>query len=201
MKLFYSSHSPYVRKVMIVAHELGVVEQIELLASAAHPVDRDRSIIVYNPLGQVPTMVLDDGTMLADSGVICAYLNNLKSGAIIPLAGSALWRALTDQAVADGLMEALLLARYERAVRPSERLWQDWLSGQLDKIATTLGAFDRAASDFGGRFDIGTISLACALGYLDLRFSDIDWRSAHPNLRDWQAAFEARQSLQATQLR
>jgi glutathione S-transferase len=185
---------------MIVAHELGLADRIELLDSAAHSVQRDRTIIAHNPLGQVPTMLLDDNTMLADSGVICDYLNALKQGAIFPAAGTERWRALTDHALADGMMEASLLARYERAVRPSDKLWQDWLTGHLDKIDTCLKAFDGAAPQFGQRFDIGTIAIACGLAYLDLRFPEIDWRTAYPRLRDWHAAFEERPSLQATRL-
>jgi glutathione S-transferase len=185
---------------MIVAHELRLADQIELLDSAAHSVQRDSRIITYNPLGQVPTLLLNDGTMVADSSVICDYLDALKQGRIFPATGEARWRALTDQAVADGMMEASLLARYERAVRPPDKLWQDWLAGHLDKIDTCLQAFNRAAPQFGKRFDIGTIALGCALAYLDLRFPDIDWRVAYPNLRDWHAAFEERPSLQATRL-
>lgn len=200
MKLFHSPRSPYVRKVMIFAHELGVADRIELLDCAAHSVQRDRSIVAHNPLGQVPTMLLADGTMLADSGVICDYLNASHQGALIPAAGAARWRVLTDQALADGMMEASLLARYERAVRPPERLWQDWLAGHLDKIDTCLQAFDRAAPQFGERFDIGTISLACGLAYLDLRFPEIDWRGAYGNLRDWHAVIEERPALRATRL-
>ena len=113
MKLFYSSTSPFVRKVLVVAYELGLADRIERLACAAHPVNRDRTIIAHNPLGQVPTLVLEDGRMLADSRVICEYLNDLAGGTIFP-SGSQRWEALVAQTLADGLLDAALLGRYER---------------------------------------------------------------------------------------
>lgn len=201
IRLFYSPRSPYVRKVMIVAHELGLAEQVEFLDSAAHPIDRDQTIIKHNPLGQVPTALLDDGTMLADSGVICQYLNEMKPSSIFPQGGPDRWRALTDEAVADGVLEALLLARYEMVVRPSDKLWPEWLAGQFDKMNKGLDAFEQASGGLGNRFDIGSISIACVLGFIDQVpcFADIDWRSGHPALSAWYAAETAkRRSFQIT---
>lgn len=111
MKLFYSPTSPFVRKVMVVAHELGLADRLERLPSAAHPVNRDKSIISHNPLGQVPTLLTDDGQVLADSRVICEYLDDLAGGGLFPKAGAARWRALVDQTLGDGLLGAALLAR------------------------------------------------------------------------------------------
>jgi len=201
IRLFYSPRSPYVRKVMIVAHELGLAEQVEFIDCAAHPIDRDASIVKHNPLGQVPTALLDDGTMLADSGVICQYLDAMKPSSMFPVSGPARWRALTDEAVADGVLEALLLARYEMVVRPSEKLWPEWRDGQFDKMNKSLDAFERAAGDLGKRFDIGTIAIACALGFIDQVpcFIDIDWRTSRPALSAWYAAETAkRPSFQIT---
>jgi glutathione S-transferase len=200
MKLFYSPTSPFVRKVLVVAHELGLADRIERLASAAHPVNRDQSIIAHNPLGQVPTLLLADGSMLADSRVICEYLNDLAGGQIFP-SGAKRWPVLVEQTVADGLLDAALLGRYERAVRPSEKQWQEWLDGQVDKIHSALAAIDKAAPGFGDRVDIGTISCGCALGYLDLRFDDLGWRDRYPAARDWYARFDERPSMRETRLR
>lgn len=200
MKLFYSSRSPFVRKVLITAHEVGLADKIELLSSSAHSVERDRTIIAHNPLGQVPTMILDDGTMLADSGVICAYLDNIGSGAMFPEVGKMRWQALVDQAMSDGLMTASLIARYEVAMRPEASFWQAWLDAHLDKIGTTLEAFERHAGAYGDRFDIGLASLASALSYLDLRFENLAWRNRYPALATWYARLQDRPSIRATAL-
>ncbi len=198
MKLFHSPLSPFVRKVLVVAHELGIAGSIELLPSAAHPVNRDSTIMPHNPLGQVPTMILDDGTALYDSSVICDYLDAAYGkGRIVPAAGVARWRALREQATADGLVDAALLARYE-AARPADRKWQPWSDGQLGKIRSCLAAIEAGANEFGDRFDIGTISIACALGYLDLRFADMNWRASCPEAARWFERIAKRPSVAAT---
>lgn len=201
MKLFSSSLSPYARKVMVVAHELGLEGRIEVVGCPAHPVDRNRDLIAHNPLGQIPTLVLDDGMALADSRVICEYLNDLAGGAIFPRSGAARWQALSDQSLGDGMLAAALIARYETAARPADRQWPDWLDGQLDKARTGLAAIEQYAGTLAGRIDIGTITIACALSYLDLRFPALDWRAACPAVAAWIAEFEQRPSLAATRLK
>jgi glutathione S-transferase len=195
MKLYYSPTSPYVRKVLVAAHELGLADRIEKLPSATHPVKRNRAIIAHNPLGQVPTFFTDDGLMLADSRVICEYLNDLVGGALFPASGPTRWRALVDQSVGDGVLGAALLARYETAVRPADKLWTEWREGQLDKVATSLAAIETAAAGFGDRVDIGTITFGCVLGYLDLRFPNLEWRDKHPATAAWFARFAIRPAM------
>ena len=124
MQIHFSPASPFVRKVMVAAHELGLVDRLETLPSAAHPVNRDQSILARNPLGQVPTLVTDDGRTLYDSRVICEYLNDLGRGSLFP-AGEARWRALTEQALGDGMLAAAVLTRYESVVRPEAKRWDD----------------------------------------------------------------------------
>ena len=199
MKLYFSPTSPYVRKVMVCAHELGLADKIEKLSCAASPIIRDKNIIAQNPLGQVPTLIADDGQMLADSRVICEYLDHVGGNKLFPR-NSARWQAIVDQAMADGILGAALLARYETALRPGDKLWSDWLNGQMDKIKTTLTALEAAAPKFGDRVDIGTISYACALSYLDLRFPTFEWRGAYPKAAAWYKAFETRPSMVATKL-
>lgn len=183
MKLYYSQTSPFVRKVLVAAHELGLADRIEKLPASAHPVDRDRALVARNPLGQVPTLVTDDGDVLYDSRVICEYLSELADGEVVPSDGEARWRALVDQSLADGILDAAVITRYEMAARPEALRWSDWIAGQLDKVACGLAELERRAPDFGDRIDVGTIAYGCALGYLDFRFPQIDWRSAHPNLQ------------------
>ena len=198
MKIYYSPTSPYVRKVLVAAHELGLADRIEKLPSAAHPINRDREIIAHNPLGQVPTFFTDEGVVLADSRVICEYLDGLAGGALFPASGPTRWRALVDQAVGDGAMAAALLARYETVVRPADKQSKEWLDGQLDKVATALAAIESTAASFGERVDIGTIAFGCVLGYLDLRFPDLKWRASHPATAAWFARFDDRPSMAST---
>ncbi|HYG41725.1 MAG TPA: glutathione S-transferase [Bordetella sp.] len=198
MKIYFSASSPFVRKCMAVAHETGLAGRIETLPSAAHPVNRDRTIIASNPLGQVPTLITDDGQALYDSRVICEYLDHLGGGALFPAAGPARWQALADQALADGILGAALLARYEITVRPEPSRWSDWIDGQMSKVSDAVAQFEQRAASFGNRVDIGTLTLGCALGYLDFRYGDYDWRGSHPALAAWYAGFSERPSLRET---
>ena len=200
MKLFFSPASPYVRKVLATAHELGLADQIEKLPSAAGPVKRDQTIIAHNPLGQVPTLLTDEGAMLADSRVICEYLNDLGGGKLFGTDKASHWQTITDQAMADGIMGAALLIRYETFLRPEGVRWADWVSGQWDKIFTTLDHFEARAAELGGRVDIGTITLAAALSYIDFRMPDVDWRAKRAGLTAWAAAYETRPAMVATRL-
>ncbi|MCJ2069466.1 glutathione S-transferase [Methylobacterium sp. J-030] len=200
MKLFYSPSSPFVRKVMIAAHELGLVDRLERQPAAAHPVKRDAAIRAENPLGQVPTLITDDGLALFDSRVICEYLDAQGGGALFGT-GATRWRNLAGAAMGDGLLNAALLARYEGAVRPEALRWSDWTDGQMSKVTDVLAVLDRTAPEFGDRVDIATITLACALGYLDFRYPSRDWRGDHPAAAAWYAAFAERPSLVATQPR
>ena len=198
MKLFYSGASPYVRKCMVVAHELGLAARIEHLPAAAHPVNRDPNIVRNNPLGKVPTLLTDDGTVLYDSRVICEFLNDLGGGKLFPAGGAQRWQVLTEQSLGDGILDAALLARYEGAMRPEPLRWADWTTGQLDKIHCGLAAIDAKADSLGDRVDIGTITMGCVLGYLDLRFDHLGWRQQHAKAAAWFARFNARPAMQAT---
>lgn len=197
MQLFFSVTSPYVRKCLVVAHELGVADRITLLPSNAHPVNRDATIIERNPLGKVPTLISDDGLALYDSRVICEWLDSSFGGSLFPRDGAARWQALVLQSLADGMLDAALLARYEVAARPEPQRWAEWTDGQMDKLRTSLLALEQAPERLQGAVHIGTLSLACALGYLDLRFDDWGWRLRYPRVAAWAAGFMQRPSLQA----
>ncbi|KAB2904666.1 MAG: glutathione S-transferase [Burkholderiaceae bacterium] len=197
MKIYFSPASPYVRKCLVVAHELGLAEQIEKLPSNAHPVNRDRVIIADNPLGQVPTFFTDEGSVLYDSRVICEYLDARANGSMFPAQGARRWSVLTQQALADGMLGACLIARYEDVARPEALRWTDWRAAQLDKVTTGL-AWMEAHIDELQSIDIGTISLACLLGYLDFRFPDLPWRGQAPRTAQWFAAMSERPSFKAT---
>ncbi len=196
MKLFFSPTSPYVRKCMACAHELGLVDRIQLLPSKAHPIDRDATIVAANPLGKVPTLVTDEGQALYDSRVICEYLNSIGGGTLFPT-DSSRWNALALQALADGMLDACLLARYEELTRPEALRSADWRRGQLDKVAAALAALEAGTPAVDHSAHIGNLATGCALGYLDLRFPELAWRDHHPKLAAWWAVFGARPSMTA----
>jgi glutathione S-transferase len=198
MKLFYSATSPFVRKCLVTAHELGLRERLELVPAAAHPVNRDRSVVARNPLGQIPTLVTEDGTVLYDSRVICEYLNTLGDGHLLPKQGPGRWTVLVDQALADGLMDAAVLTRYEDAVRPDSLRWSDWSAGQLDKVTCGLAEIEHRKDALGERVDAGTIALGCALEYLDFRFESFGWRSKAAKTAAWFEGFSQRSSMLTT---
>lgn len=198
MKLLYARTSPYVRKVLVLAHETGQAEAIEIVPVAAVPTERNPDTVGHNPLGKVPTLVLDDGTALFDSRVICEYLDARSAGPRLFPDGEARWDALARQALADGLLDAALLLRYERVLRPATARWDAWEAGQVAKIA---GALDRIEATLAGpasALDIGAVATACALGYLDFRFPDLGWRTGRLDAAAWYEAFGQRPSMQRT---
>lgn len=201
MKLLYTPFSPFSRKVRVVAHEKGLDDRLELvltevgthvpLASSVH--DRLAQI---TPLMKIPVLVQGD-VALYNSRVICEYLDSLAPRPpMFPPPGEARWRALKRQATADGMMEAAILCRFEDA-RPAGRAWQDWTEAQARRIALCL---DSLADDppAEGELDIGVVSIACALGYLDFRFGHMGWRTGRPALTRWFEGFSSRQSIAST---
>jgi glutathione S-transferase len=199
LRLHYSYASPYVRKVMAVAIETGQQEKLELTARKVSPVAPDGEVNRDNPLGKVPCLVTDDGLALFDSRVICEYLDSLHGGAkMFPAGGPARWTALRRQAEGDGILDAGVMTRYETFLRPEARRWPDWILGQKAKIARALDALEAEAASFGATVDIGTITIGCALGYLDFRYAADDWRVARPRLAGWFERFEKRPSMATT---
>lgn len=194
MKVFFSPASPYVRKVMMVAHETG--QSLEKLDSAASPINRDSSIVAHNPTGKVPTAILPDGSALYDSRVICRWLDAQHDGSRMYPDGD--WNVLRREALADGLLDAALLARYETVMRPEEKIWPEWLQGQMDKIASSLDVMEAESSHLT-TVDAGTIAIGCALAYLDFRFPDYSWRDERPTLASWFKSFSQRSSYLQTQ--
>ncbi|HZS81241.1 MAG TPA: glutathione S-transferase [Stellaceae bacterium] len=197
MKLRYSPASPFVRKVMIVALETGLAGRIEKLPTTVVPVKLNDDVKAENPLVKIPALVTDEGETLYDSPVICEYLDTLHAGSkIFPPPGPARWTALRRQALGDGILDAAILRRYETAVRPQALQWADWIEGQMRKVRGGLDALERETLD--GPFDIGRITIACALGYLDFRYPDEGWRGSRPRLAAWFAGVSQRPSMQET---
>jgi glutathione S-transferase len=198
MKLYYSPPSPFARKVIVAAHELGLIDRITLEKVAVTPVSRNDLVAASNPLAKVPTLVLDDGCALFDSRVIVDYLDSLTGRSLAPREGPGRWRALTELAQADGLLDAALLARYETMMRPEALRWDEWTAGQLGKVRRALDAFEGSERRAGDDLGIADIGVACGLGYLDFRFPGEAWRDGRPRLAAFYAAISQRPSWAAT---
>lgn len=183
-----SPASPFGRKVKMAAIELGLMERIEIVVADTN--DPSEPLRQQNPLGKIPTLVLEDGTTLFDSRVILDYLDHLAGGRLIP-GGQERFLQLRLQALADGICDAALLQVYEGRFRPEEGRNANWLAHQEGKITRGLAALEAAPPAFADRPRIGEIALACALGYLDLRFAGA-WRASNPKLVAWLEDFAAR---------
>jgi glutathione S-transferase len=197
MKLFYSQGSPFVRKVLVLAHEAGLAQRIELTSVGVLPTQVNADVGAINPLTKVPTLVLDDGESLYDSRVIAEYLDSLSTQKFFPASGAARWTALRIQATADGICDAAILVRYEIALRAADKQSSDWMAGQMRKVRAGLDALETEPT-FAASIGIGEIATACALGYLDFRFATESWRASHPRLAAFYEAFAARPSMLAT---
>lgn len=198
MKLWFNPASPFARKVRVVARELGLEGSIEEISIAVSPVKPHADLARENPLVKIPALSTEEGT-LYDSAVICEYLDSLNSGEpLFPRSGAARWRALRLQALTDGILEAAVLMRYEKAVRPQPLQWSDWIGGQNGKVRGGLDALAQECPGWGDRFGIGQLTAGCVLGYLDFRFPEEGWRKSHPVLEKWYAVVSQRPSMKAT---
>jgi len=198
MKLRWAPGSPFVRKVMVTAIEAGLEGRIERVET--NYADPDDAFVTDNPLGKVPALTLDDGTVLADSPVICAYLDSLHGGEkLIPPKGTARWQALHLEGLADGLCESAIGVARENA-RPEDKQWDAWRDRQWSKVERTMAWLDGHPEILAGPVTIGHIALACALGWTIFRLSDRlgAWHTRWPNVATWYTAFAQRPSMQAT---
>jgi glutathione S-transferase len=192
MKLRYASTSPFVRKVLVTAIETGQESEIERVKTNTADPELGRC----NPLNKIPALVLEDGSVLVDSAVICEFLDSRKGGKLFPKDATR-WPTLSRTALCDGMMDAAILRRYE-TLRPEALRSVEWDTRQKTKVDQALGSLENEAASFGDRVDIGTLTVAIMLDYLDFRFAHEAWRDAHPSLAKWHKAFSARPSLQAT---
>ena len=201
MTLFHNPASPFVRKVRVLLIETGQQDRVALHGCMPTPVNPDAQLVQDNPVGKIPALRLADGSVLHDSRVILDYFDHQHVGnPLIPRDGSARWRRLTLASMADGIMDAAVLVRYETAMRPAEKHWAQWLDEQRNKIRRAVAELEKEAiAELASRFDIASISVACALGYLDFRHPDLQWRTANPKLADWYAEVSQRPSMLETQ--
>jgi glutathione S-transferase len=197
MKLRYSATSPYVRKVMIVALESGLDAAIERVPTNAW--DAASDLVADNPLSKVPTLLTEGGEALYDSPVICEYLDSLHEGQrLLPAAGGARWHHKRLEALADGMLDAGVQIRVERTQRPEDKRWPAWVERQTAAILRSLDALEEECVAWGDDFLLGQIAVVAALGYIDFRFPEIDWRRGRPRLAAWAQAVAARPSVAAT---
>ena len=198
MKLHWSPRSPFVRKVMIVAHERGIAGRIACVRTVAAMTRPHGELMKDNPLSKIPTLVLDDGTVIYDSPVICEFLDALDGGPkLFPREPKARIVALRRQALGDGFLDLLVLLRDERArAQPSDV----HLASAAARKAAVLESLEREAEALTTTpFSIGHIAIGCALSYLDFRYAEEDWRKNHLHIANWHAGFAARPSVRATQ--
>lgn len=197
MRLLVSPASPYVRKVRVLIREAGRESEVEEQSVTTTAFATDPAIPPLNPLGRIPTLVLDGGKVIVDSRVICRFLDARWGAGLFPEA--QLWEVLTLEALAEGMIDSALLMAYEVRLRPEEKQWPDWIAAQWAKIARTLDAIE---GNWMGRLssslDMGQVALACALGYLDFRHGAQTWREDRPRLASWEAAMARRPSFAAT---
>ncbi|MFM7306317.1 MAG: glutathione S-transferase family protein [Alphaproteobacteria bacterium] len=194
MKLAYSPNSPYVRKCVVLAIQRGIDKQMELWTVGT----TDPALVKVNPLSKVPTLVLDDGSALYDSPVICEYLDSVGDGPkMFPPPGPARWKALRQEALGDGILDATQPRRREIAL-PQDEGRQTYITLQQGKVKAALAVLEAEADRLGMLTTIGEITIACALGYMDFRYPNEPWQPGHPKLEAWYAKVAAMPAMTRT---
>lgn len=198
MKLFHSPRSPFVRKVMIVLRETDQLGDVELVPqTVALHMAPNADVLAQNPLGKIPAMIVENGEPMFDSRVICEYLDRRADAGLFPDDLALRNRQLRWQALGDGLTDILLLWRTE-LTRPAGP-WTDVIDGWRKKVQQTMGWLERDAPELAeAPFGIGQIAIICALGQLDFRWPDCDWRTHFPALSDCAKVWAERSSARLT---
>jgi len=183
---------------MVTLHETGLLDRVETITT--NPWAPETDLGRQNPVGKVPTLILEGGEALFDSLVICEYLDSLHDGTkLFPIGGGARWRALRQHAMGDGILDAALVVRAERFMRPDDKRWDEWVARHQAAINRALDVLDQEADELPPEITIGHITIGCALGYLDFRKPIEDWRASRPALADWYDVMASRPSMEATE--
>ena len=183
MKLTFSPASPFARKVRIAAIELGLIDKIEFVPAAVVPGQPNDEYSRITPLKKLPALILDNGDVVLDSYVIVEYLDELAGGGkLIPASGTNRWKVKSDHSLLQGMLDSMLLCRYEKMVRPQGLHWQAWSDDHWNRAWSGMARFDTQVEVLSRPLDIVQIALTCVLGYADFRFADCGWRKAYPNL-------------------
>jgi glutathione S-transferase len=196
MKLSFSPSSPFARKVRIAAIELGLIDKIELVPATVVPGQPNEEYSRITPLKKLPVLMLASGELIADSYVIVEYLDELAGGGkLIPSSGAARWKVKSDHSMLQGMLDSMLLCRYEKAVRPEPLRWQAWSDDHWNRAWSGMARFEQQADMLSRPLDISQIALTCVLGYADFRFADCGWRKAYPKLDAFHETMLSRPSV------
>jgi len=192
--------SPFVRKVTMTLAEKGLLDQVRLVRTPTAMLVPNMKLMTDNPLSKIPTLIAEDGLSLFDSDVICEYLDvTFGPAALIPVSGPHRWRVLKDVAMASGLLEVLVLARFSRSFLPAQQS-PEWIAAMDLKIRTSLDQVETALPALAAdEFNLAHISYVCLFGYFDLRFAEFGWRERHPVAAAWYQQYCQRPSAQLTQ--
>jgi glutathione S-transferase len=184
MKLTFSPASPFARKVRIAAIELGLIDRIEFVPTTVLPGQPNEQYAHdINPLKKLPALILRNGDVVLDSYVIVEYLDELAGGGkLIPASGPGRWKVKSDHSLLQGMLDSMLLCRYEKMVRPQGLQWQAWSDDHWHRAWSGMARFEKQADVLSRPIDIVQIALVCVLGYADFRFADCGWRKAYPKL-------------------
>jgi glutathione S-transferase len=183
MKLTYSPASPFARKVRIAAIETGLIDKIEFVPTAVAPGQPNDEYSKIHPLKKLPVLILDNGDVIVDSYVIVEYLDELAGGGkLIPSSGPDRWKVKSDHSLLQGMLDSMLLCRYEKMVRPQGLQWQAWSDDHWNRAWSGMARFEQKVDVLSRPLDIVQIGLVCVLGYADFRFADCGWRKAYPKL-------------------
>ena len=199
MKLTFSPASPFARKVRIAAIELGLIDQIEMVPTSVAPGQPNDAYSKITPVKKLPVLILDNGDVILDSYVITEYLDELAGGGrLIPASGEARWKVKSDHSLSQGMLDSMLLCRYEKMVRPEPLRWQAWADDHWNRAWAGMARFEANTEALSRPFDIAQIALVCVLGYADFRFADCGWRKAYPKLDAFHEKMLARPSVKVS---
>lgn len=198
MKLMTAPASPYSRKVKALLYETGQIDEVELVQVKTSPVAVDARVQAANPLGKIPCLIRDNEPALYDSRVICRFLDARTGGHFYP--DRMIWEVLTIEATADGILDSALSMVYESRFRDNALQSGAWLEAQWSKVQNGLAALNSMwISHLNGPLHMGHIAVGCALGYLDFRLGDRNWRIGNEALAVWFEDFSKRESMQKTE--
>jgi len=199
MKLTFSPASPFARKVRIAAIELGLIDRTEFVPATVVPGQPNDEYSRLTPLKKLPALILDNGEVVLDSYVIVEYLDELAGGGkLIPSSGPDRWKVKRDHSLLQGMLDSMLLCRYEKMVRPQGLQWQAWYDDHWNRAWSGMARFDKQADVLSRPLDIAQIALTCVLGYADFRFADCGWRKAYPNLDAFHERMLSRPSVKVS---
>ena len=198
MKLTFSAASPFARKVRIAAIELGLIDKIQLVPVTVKVGEPNDEYSKITPLKKLPVLILDDGEVILDSYVIVEYLNELAGGGLIPEYGPTRWRVKSDHSLLQGMLDSMLLCRYEDVMRPQGLHWKAWHDDHWNRVWTGMARFEARDDLLSGPLTIAQIALVCVLGYADFRFADCGWHKTYPNLERFHQKMLERPSVKVS---